>query len=208
MDSEERWLTNWRDRKQELEKYGWLDCKFDYKFNSQGFRSPEFTNDPTIMFLGCSFTMGMGLPFEDLWTTLVTKELGLAQANLAQAGTSADTAFRMTLGWLDKIKPKILIYMQPPAARFELVNEQTTRHYISNDRDDIYSLWAEDHNNEYFNREKNRLAIEQLCSQQSVKLMVVNHEYLTGCSTDLARDLAHPGRKNSRLMASWILDQL
>ena len=39
-----------------------------YTVNKHGFRGDNFsTKDDAIMFLGCSFTFGIGVPDEDVW---------------------------------------------------------------------------------------------------------------------------------------------
>jgi hypothetical protein len=48
----------------------WGKYSVNYKFNSQGFRSREFkinSNKPVILTLGCSHTVGVGIPVEDNW---------------------------------------------------------------------------------------------------------------------------------------------
>ena len=51
-----------------------------YEFNSLGYRGPEFNREPgeaVVMFLGDSYTFGVGMPWEKLWTSLLTKHLEL-----------------------------------------------------------------------------------------------------------------------------------
>src|SRR5215475_14342465 len=48
------------------------DVRITYKTNAHGWRSREI--DPAspnkkIIFVGCSYTMGIGLPYEDVWTS-------------------------------------------------------------------------------------------------------------------------------------------
>jgi hypothetical protein len=57
---------------------GYKDVRITYKTNAHGWRSREI--DPAspnkkIMFVGCSFTMGIGLPYEDVWTSVATRHL-------------------------------------------------------------------------------------------------------------------------------------
>ena len=110
MDSEELYLNNLKNPAQYelLKTHNWIDSNFTYKFNANGFRCNEFTSDPTIMFIGCSHTIGIGLPEDNTWPSIVSKKLNMACANLGQGGGSADTAFRLCHGWIDQIKPKIV----------------------------------------------------------------------------------------------------
>ena len=54
------------------------DARITYKTNAHGWRSREI--DPAspnkkIMFVGCSYTMGIGLPYEDVWTSVAAHRL-------------------------------------------------------------------------------------------------------------------------------------
>jgi hypothetical protein len=107
---------------------GWLEPgAITYKINSQGFRSDEFDYDvPCIIALGCSYTVGIGLPHEVLWPTLIGKHLGLQVYNLAWGGYSADSCFRMAEYWVPKLKPTVVFMLTPPLARIELIAEVGT----------------------------------------------------------------------------------
>ena len=77
MDTKELYEKNLKEKYQLLKQHDWIDKSFTYKFNSHGFRCEEFTNKPTIMVLGCSFTCGIGLPIEFIWPELISKNLNL-----------------------------------------------------------------------------------------------------------------------------------
>ena len=74
-DTEERYIENLKLNPQALENNGWINKEFTYQFNSFAFRCEEFTNDPSILFLGCSHTVGVGLPIEHTWPTVVANKL-------------------------------------------------------------------------------------------------------------------------------------
>ncbi len=199
MDTKELYQKNLKHRFNDLMKYGWVDNHFTYKFNSLGFRCDEFTSDPTIMFLGCSYTIGMGLPIEKIWPELVSQKLKMRCANLGIGGGSSDGAFRLCYGYIDKIKPQIVVFMSPPGIRFELVTNNSINNVMVSDCDyDLFKEWAIDENNNYFNLQKNILAIQMLCQQRNIKFVNVKHDLLhinydIIPTISLARDLAHPG---------------
>jgi hypothetical protein len=211
-DTEELYKKNLIEKKSLLEQNNWIDRKFTYTFNSEGFRSERFTNNPTAMFLGCSYTVGIGLPVEDIWPTLVAKHLNMSCANLGQGGASADTAFRLCLGWINKIKPKIVIFLQPPGIRWEILNYQkieflgasSSPHFGYEQYMNDY--WA-DENNHHFNTVKNTLAIQQLCADRNIKFIKFdkfpNHD-----QKDLARDLAHAGVKTHQSFATQVCNKI
>jgi hypothetical protein len=85
-----------------------------YEFNSLGYRGPEFVREPggaLVLFLGDSNTFGLGVPWNALWTTLVTARLeecwGMAvrQCNLAWGGTGSDFVAMMLHQTVDVLKP-------------------------------------------------------------------------------------------------------
>lgn len=213
-DTQELYENNLINRRGLLERNGWIGSKFTYDFNSLGFRCEEFSTDPTIMFLGCSFTMGIGLPIEMTWTHLVSQHLGLRCANLGQAGGSSDTAFRLCHGYIDKIRPKAVVFMRPDLYRFELTNDRYSENYSSHNHSqtEFYRLLVEFEQTPIFLREKNTLAIEHLCQQREIKFIMCEYQDLYDIGTaqdfrlDMARDLLHPGQKRNQLMSKRVLD--
>lgn len=70
-----------------------------YAFNNHGFRSDEFDShsDVSILFTGCSYTEGVGLPVNKIWTTGLLNKLKVRTGktiphwNLALAGAGLDS---------------------------------------------------------------------------------------------------------------------
>ena len=215
-DNPKRYEKNLTSQRDLLACNGWIGRYFDYQLNSHGFRSSEFTNDDTVMFLGCSLTCGIGLPVDVIWPELVSRHLGMNCANLGQGGCSADTAFRLCLGWIDRIKPRMVIYMKPPGIRWELVNQQT----ITSIRASTYQMdsllvtlipyiehYIIDNNNGYFNNIKNTLAIESICRERGIKTLVF--EPLQAITAqDCARDCMHPGVESHRQFAQQVIKEI
>lgn len=208
-DSLKLYNKNLINRYDDLKKHNWLDNHFSYTFNSLGFRCNEFTDEPTIMFLGCSYTMGLGLPIEFIWPELVSKNLKMNCANLGISGGSPDTAFRLCHGYIDKIKPKLVIFMIPPGIRCENVTDNQVTNIIANDfkYEPYLRIWAIDENNDYFNREKNILGIKMLCKERDIKLIVVDCNELN-CADSLARDLSHCGIESHSIFSKKIIKQI
>ena len=203
LDNLENYRENLQKNKDILEQNGWIgnSAWFKYQFNSNGFRCDEFTTDPTIMFLGCSLTAGVGLPVDVIWPELVARQLGMKCANLGQGGGSADTAFRLCHGWIDQIRPKRVIYLKPPGVRWEmLVQERTMLFNVYKTKELArYQTYADDYlsdeNNHYFNDLKNTMAIEQICRSRGVDLHIFNPSDLIHLwiPKSKARDCGHPG---------------
>ena len=214
MDTEELYKKNLINNYDKLKKYDWIDKEFTYTFNSLGFRCDEFSNDPSILFLGDSHTVGIGLPLENVWATIVAKKLNLKSINLGQGGGSSNTLFRLGSYWIPKILPKIVVYHEPNMWRLELLNNNKIE-FLSPTGDDkymerlnileFYKLWISDDTNGFLNQEKNRLSIEHICYLNGCKFIYIERgngvEYV-----DYARDLAHSGVESNLKFSNMVLD--
>jgi hypothetical protein len=196
-----------------LEENGWINYpSFTYDFNSHGFRCSDFTNEKTIMFLGCSITMGLGLPNQYIWPSLVSNSLGMRSANLGINAGSCDTAFRLCHGWIDVIKPSIVIFLSNPGIRLELVNNRVIRNVltIQESSDRFISEWIVDENNNELNKLKNTMAIQHMCDSRGIKFLPLTSEDFNEVCTinDKARDLKHPGVKCNQQFADYIVSNI
>jgi hypothetical protein len=102
-----------------------------YHFNNQGFRAQSIDDnfDPqnnNLVALGCSFTMGIGLPYKDLWPTRLAQALNLKACNFGWGGGSSDRCFRLAEYWVPHLKPKLVVLLNPPRGRMEVVINQDT----------------------------------------------------------------------------------
>ena len=215
MDTKELYEKNLKEKYQLLKLNNWIDKSFTYKFNSHGFRCEEFTDDPTIMFLGCSNTCGIGLPLESIWPEIVSNNLNMHCANLGMGGASNDTTFRMCHGWIDKINPKLVVLNCPPTPRIELArfNEYdflNINNQISNLKNinEFMKDWISDENNIYFNQLKNVLAIENLCIHNNIKCIKFSYLEFNSFYVDYARDLNHLGVKSNKNFAEHVLAKI
>lgn len=203
-DSQECYQQNLLHRKQELQQHGWIDCHFTYTFNSHGFRCKEFSHDATVMFLGCSHTVGIGLPLHRIWPELVAQELGMHCANLGIGGSSLDTAFRLCYGYIDMIHPKIVVLMKPAAQRMELFMGfiQPPRQLGHWSDEPEAKSWISDERNAWVSETKNVIAIRSMCKDRAIRLIELDS---TINQVDLARDLLHGGVKTNVMIAQTVL---
>jgi hypothetical protein len=212
-DTEELYQKNLIDNSAQLELYNWVDQPITYKFNHYGFRADEFaTPDSGIMFLGCSHTLGVGLPIESTWTHLVSTALKLKNFNLGVGGASNDTAFRLANYWINQLRPKIVIFLSTEQTRTELhtidgqiVDLSIWPQYFK-DADKFMRHWHGNDINCDMNYLKNALAIKQLCSEYGIK-------YLQQSAVDIhkldqARDLQHFGARTHRRISTMFLSKL
>ena len=209
MDTKELYEKNLKEKYQLLKQHDWIDKSFTYKFNSHGFRCEEFTNKPTIMVLGCSFTCGIGLPIEFIWPELISKNLNMHCANLGIGGGSNDTAFRLCNGWIDVIRPQVVILLRAPPDRLELLSSTTMQNLSlawEEQTDTFLRDWIMDDNNSYFNDLKNRVAIQNICATRNIKFLSLEGNQMP--LKDLARDLSHYGIKSNKLFAEYVLTKI
>ena len=211
-DSKKLYERNLKSNYNLLKNNNWIDNSFTYKFNSHGFRCEEFTSKPTVMFLGCSRTCGIGLPVDTIWPELVAKQLNMRCANLAQAGASCDTAFRLCHGWIDIIQPKLVVLLEPPGIRFEMTSDTAIR-FLSpswwrkdSEYYDFVRDWSMDENNNYFNSLKNQFAIANLCTSKNIKYVSIDPASMI--KIDSARDLEHPGILSNKRCAEHAIEQI
>jgi hypothetical protein len=211
MDTEKRYSENVANRYDELVKFGWLDKKFSYKFNNYGFRSDEFSNEPSMVSLGCSYTCGIGLPLENCWASIVSNSLNLKNFNLGIGASSNDTAFRMAHHWLPQLKPKVVVHLVTHRHRFEYHDNNSEIHNLSSwSNSQLWKIWALNDINSDMNMFKNTLAIQNICNNLGIKLIQIEFEKLNFkiVGNDLARDLSHRGVKTNQNIAEHILSKI
>lgn len=220
-DSEERYEHHLKTKYHELESQGWIGRTIEYKFNSEGFRADEFIdNQPSIITLGCSLTVGIGLPLEETWAYQVAQALNLHMYNLGIGGRSSDVAFRLALHYVPKLKPQVVVFVPPDPGRFEVIvprdNHTICENYgpwtpnVSHTESvDFYKKWILSDDNSYLNRAKNIMAIKHLCHTHNIKCVTASrHHLISNPGNNYARDLSHPGAKINQEFASIVLDKI
>ena len=205
-DNQDLYNKNLRYRFADLEHHQWIDRKISYKFNSQGFRCEEFTDDPSVMFVGCSRVFGTGIPLESTWSYIVASQLNLKCINLGVNGASNDTAFRLINDWGSMLKPKIIIFLPTEKHRLEVHTDEGSANIgaWSSDylKDKLYREWCLTSTNGELNYLKNKLAIEYIASKLGIRCIVINDNMRVRC--DLARDLLHAGTLSNELFSKKV----
>ena len=187
-----------------------------YKFNNQGFRCDDFDDAPCLVTLGCSYTLGLGLPIADIWPTLVGSELVLKVVNLAWNGYSADSCFRLAEYWLPKLNPALVVMFTPPQDRIEILNETDTVIYtpaiFSNVSDVVSDRFLTDwmlfSENGRLNSTKNKLALQKLCYNLNVRCQIYDvFDFVAEPKevVEYARDYMHMGPKGHKILAETII---
>ena len=211
-DTEDKYQNNLTTQYQKLLDNNWIDRPFTYQFNSHGFRCSEFTTDPSIMFLGCSHTCGIGLPIENTWAYIVSKQLNLNMINLGIGGSGPDTAFKLANHYIPQLRPKTVVYLEPESSRFYLLRGDYTIFEFSpnNSHDafnDFYNSWIINDENLTLNSLKHKLAIEAICNKNNIKLITIDSSLVDSVLEvpDYARDLLHSGVKTNEEFSKFVL---
>ena len=212
------WRQNMRDidRRPVLERFGWdKPGVITYSMNSHGFRSVEFNQEPGIITLGCSFTAGIGLPNDQIWPTIVAQLTGCQVWNLGIGGAAMDTCFRLLYNYIDKLNVTAVLLLQPSPLRFETHHNGEIEVFMPNGHsdprlDDIKKYWYSDTQNERINAVKNTLAMQALCDQRGIKLIVKDIDVYLHSPDQYpgARDLMHSGYDLQQLWANQFINSL
>jgi hypothetical protein len=198
---------------------GWLEPgAITYKINSYGFRCDEFDDRDCMLALGCSFTIGIGLPVESIWPQIVGRQLGLVPYTMAWGGTSADTCFRLAEYWIPQLMPKAVFMLSPPPSRFELIRASGVpiENYMpqseslsASEVDSFLKHWHTMDENSRLNQKKNKLAIQAMCAEHSIPCFMYDafdHMAMSREEIGYARDRMHGGPGGHQRLAERMLD--
>jgi hypothetical protein len=222
-DDERKYLHHMKNRRDMMEYNEWdgKRAEFTYRFNSHAFRADEFSDEPSVMFLGCSMTMGVGIELEKTWAHMVARDLGLKNHNLATGGSSNDACYRLFAHWHRIHKPKIVVHYSPPPERLEVfdalgrINNMLPSVVEHVEKNEFYKIWISNQTNSAMNEQKNRYAIEGMCMREGIKYHWMGHHQMFphehGFEYDkksFGRDLLHPGAYWHRNMHKRIMTEL
>jgi len=224
------WPTDTPERCQEMmqvpehreyfARHGWdQPGAITYRFNRLGFRDHSIDADfqpheNNLVALGCSFTMGVGLPIKDIWPTLLGAELNLRVCNFGWSGASSDQCFRFAEYWIPELKPRLVVLLNPPRGRYEyFLNERTEQTRTvwphSDDHDTFTKKWLSVDANLRLNNRKNSWAIGAVCHSLGIPYLSYEADEWMSRSREIAgyaRDYFHAGPEGHRSFTDKILD--
>ena len=213
-DSLEQFTKNCSDAKlrELLGNLGWLDPEIiSYSYNSHGFREREFDDSPSGLALGCSHTEGVGLPEQCTWPKVLSTLTGMKVWNLGVGGFSIDGCYRLLRYWLPRLNVKFVVLSKPASSRVETFfcgrPYTMMANFIPEHLIDFYQIWTSDPANEKLQEEKNLYAMNYICQQQNVPLLVLDHNAANPTSGQ-ARDLMHYGVMDNKKFAEIAYQKL
>jgi hypothetical protein len=127
-----RWLAT--DSEDAYRKHGghpiYDETSIEYKFNGHGYRCPEFTEvaDIRMISVGCSHTMGVGLPQEALFHERFAERLRretrrtVVNWNLGEPGAGTDAVERVLHMAVRILDPHIVLVLFPEVDRREYIS--------------------------------------------------------------------------------------
>ena len=161
-DSKENWKTLCKkEPNSDIVEY-YKKNPIEYRHNNYGFRTPDDFNDVDIgnVFLGDSFTFGIGLRLEDLWSYKLSQKLGGKFWNLGQPGTSIGTSVRLMLGWKDYLKIDKIFHLIHQYPRFEVMKP---------DKSGVFSMASYNKKTKFWGMEDYQYTWELFCDVLSQK---------------------------------------
>lgn len=178
----------------------WTASSFTYKYNSFGFRSCEFNLDeanPIIFTLGCSHTVGVGVPQHENWPEQFRKSYfpNYTIWNAGLGGASADTVARLAVNMIPIVKPAVVAVLWPSLFRFETYENGAVMNGAWTMEKD--NLQYED-NTSYNNQTKNKTILDLMQQVYKFRLLSIDWDDTTQLVYDKiawskARDGAHFG---------------
>ena len=207
-----------------LEYY--LKNKLEYRINNVGSRGPNVDVDKEMdIFIGCSFTHGIGVHEEFIWPTLVAKELNSPNyLNLGISGTGIDTWYRLFKYAVKHYKVRRVFVYGPAHPRLEV--KIKSRNVIKTvapfqierllkeekeDREAILHTMDLIADKEYIVEHtfKTLLAMKSIAEGNNIEFYCYGfydgNFYSTPKEKQIARDIAHPGQTQHRLIADVFL---
>lgn len=105
-----------------------MDPKVDpvqkYHLNSDGYRSPEFSKENELVFAGCSFTYGLGIPEKGIWGSIIAENRGLSYSNVSMTGASIPWIVKQLFAYFRQYgNPRILLCLFPGLERMYLASD-------------------------------------------------------------------------------------
>lgn len=214
-DDYKRYQKNYHklETRKKLEEEHFTETNVIYRFNNYGFRTDvDFdVNNPATgsLFIGCSFTEGVGLNIEECWAYKIAQKRGEAHYNLGQGGTGLETQYRLLRAWGPVLKPVAVFTLGSFEPRRELHKHVWMDGEMANIAE-IFFPSSENANSLIYKKylssasetEISSLrtfdAIKYLCKELNAELYTPDPDFhleITFATKDsLARDLAHPGR--------------
>ena len=216
MDNKDVFKGNLKKHPERLKELGWDKTKINYSLDSLGLRNNEDIQhgETYTLFLGCSFTFGIGVPVENTWPYYFMQELGCKGYNAGHPGYGIDANFRSLYYLTQKGYKFDRVVMLNTSDRIEIFDKKSNNWQIvawwSEHKPELKKVLLHD-NFCQLNELKTMNAIQNICTQHNIEFINANsidtfemHELINNCHS--ARDLQHPGPNTHKQLAEYFIN--
>lgn len=184
--------------------------KFEYKFNSRGFRDEEWPDntDNVIWLVGDSGSMGVGVAYEDTYPVLIEKALNTRIIKACKLnGNNYFDVFMYAQDILKTIKPKVLLVQWSFLWRNHIPKDESV---VVTDKQDVIATLGYIKNLEKIKGDTRMIHL--VCPMvhcfgdfiNLLKKLKVDTVYID--DVDLARDKMHIGTESHKCIAKATID--
>ena len=98
--------------------------EYSYQWNTDGIRSIDFSTKPKIVVLGCSITLGQGLPVELRWSDILSRMIDEPIGNISYSGAAINKNISSFFGMVNQYDyvPEIVVCHFAGFERFYFIN--------------------------------------------------------------------------------------
>lgn len=190
-----------------------------YQRNEYGHRSKS-VNDMTdfILCTGCSLTEGIGLHNDDIYPSLLGKELNLDVYNLGLASSGQDLIYYNLSLWFKNIqkKPKLIVIQDTYDDRAYIPKnggilplgpwfDRIPKGLLTNTETDNFKNLVMSEFSEHYNNLMKDMFLNHV-KDLNIPVIVVNPDKFI--PLDYARDLKHPGVKTHEFVKNEVLKEV
>ena len=137
-----------------------------YKYNNHGYRTHEIdlsNKKKSIICIGCSFTEGTGVAYEDSWPAHIEKKFpDYYVYNFGVGGGSAELVARTLYNIGHLLQTSLVFILWPPVTRFEIYKDQGLNLWVPNKKDNQADFILID-DTHFFNLQQRSMAMVNLC---------------------------------------------
>jgi len=208
----------------------WLDSNnnivdIDYRINKQGFRCNHFSDEEGILFLGCSYTFGVGLHEHQTWAYKVAEKYNTNCWNLGIPGHGIDIHSYFVNCHLKEELPNVraICILQTPPDRISLLQDRGDEICLQDyftilqaNEDKAHTIMYKDFTQSLeltyqMNYYKNKTSIENYCKLHNIPFVYIDQKSALSdfnLRSSLARDCQHHGELENIHIASKVIESL
>lgn len=229
-DDQDTFKYNLEKNSKRLLDNNWLDSNnnivdIDYRINKQGFRCNHFSNEEGILFLGCSYTFGVGLHEHQTWAYKVAEKYNTNCWNLGIPGHGIDIHSYFVNCHLKEELPNVraICILQTPPDRISLLQDRGDEICLQDyftilqaNEDKAHTIMYKDFTQSLeltykMNYYKNKTSIENYCKLHNIPFVYIDQKSALSdfnLRSSLARDCQHHGESENIHIASKVIERL